>query len=179
MEPSTDKDIVFSKSVIEFITVANEFCLFTEKAADYPLSDIMSFYQKLLPLLYIKGSLLPLIARENEIIAERYVTEEQWEIIYQPLHEKFAENDSITSVHKNEYDENVIAFISISDNLSDIYQDMKDFIMLYQKGTLHAKINAVNECRRLFAEHWGYRVVNVQRAIHYLLFPERDVKDEE
>lgn len=179
METNADKDIVFSKNVLEFLTVANEFCVFTEKAENYPASDILSFYQKILPLLYIKGSLLPAIASESDTIAERYVTEEQWEGIFLTLKEKISEKGSYASVQKNDYNENSLAQSSISDNLSDVYQDLKDFIMLYQKGTLYAKINAVNECRRLFSEHWGYRAVNAHRAIHYILFPENDRKDGE
>lgn len=179
MESNIDKDIVFSKNVIEFLTVANEFCVFTEKANNYPLNDILNFYQKLLPLLYIKGSLLPAIEKESDIISERYVTEEQWEEIYMKLSEKFGENDSYSAILKNEYGDNVVAVSSISDNLSDVYQDLKDFTTLYQKGSSYAKINAVNECRQLFSEHWGYVVINAHRAIHYILFPERDIKDEE
>ena len=51
--------LVYSKNVIEFITVANEFCSFLERAEDLESDDFLSRLQKLLPFLYIKASLIP------------------------------------------------------------------------------------------------------------------------
>lgn len=179
MKPDTDKELVYSKSVIEFLTVAHEFCVFTEKTETFSQDDVLNYYQKILPLMYVKGSLLPAVANHDDIIAERFVTEEQWENVFQILHEKFAEGDSYPSIHKNDYNEWVPVTASIADNLSDVYQDMKDFVMLYQKGTQHAKENALNECRKLFSRRWGIRAIKAQMAIHRLLFSEKNINDEE
>ncbi len=179
MKPDTDKDIVYSKQVIEFLTVAHEFCVFTEKAETFSQDDVLNFYQKILPLMYVKGSLLPLVENHEDVIAERFVNEEQWENMFHLLHDKFAEGDTYTSVHKNDYNEWVPVSASIADNIADVYQDMKDFVMLYQKGTHHAKENALYECRKLFSQRWGIRTIKAQMAIHQLLFSDKTNSDEE
>ena len=48
-------DPVYSKTVLEMLTVANEYCLFLEKAEDYDRQDIIMFLQKVCPLIYIKS----------------------------------------------------------------------------------------------------------------------------
>ena len=50
--------IVYSKNVIEFVTVAAETCLFLEHAADLSRPDFIQKSVKMLPLLYLKASLL-------------------------------------------------------------------------------------------------------------------------
>ena len=58
---------------------------------------------------------------------------------------------------------------SIADNLTDVYQDLKDFIILYTKNTQTACENAAFECKLQFETHWGIRVINALKAIHLLL----------
>jgi hypothetical protein len=157
---------IYSKQVIEFITVANEYCLFFEKAENYPVDEILQYFQKIAPLLYLKGSTLPYVEVTDETFNERIVTEEMWEMVFKTLREKFAENDVYHTLDHN-YDSEES---SLSDNLADIYQDMKDFVMLYQKSFEYSKENAVSEIRRLFHQHWGIRVVNALKAIHYILY---------
>ena len=65
MKEPSDKDIVYSKNVIEFITVVNEYCLFIEKAENYSKDDIIQYMLKICPLIYLKGALLP-TGEENE-----------------------------------------------------------------------------------------------------------------
>ena len=55
---------------------------------------------------------------------------------------------------------------SISELLTDIYQDMNDFILLYQKESRAAKQNAAGECKVLFFSHWGVRIIDLLKVIH-------------
>jgi hypothetical protein len=121
------------------------------------------------PLLYLKGSLLPLVEENEDTFSERYVTEEQWEAVFKTLREKFGTED-VYYVHDHNYD---TVEVSLADNLADIYQDMKDFVMLYQKNLAFSRQNAVAQIRSLFYDHWGLRVLDALRATHNLLFKER------
>jgi len=47
-------------------------------------------------------------------------------------------------------------------------------VLLYQKPLTTFKQNAVMECKRLFASRYGFRIVNAQTAIHYLVYKEAD-----
>jgi len=165
-------EIIYSKNIIELLTVANEYCLFTEKAEQYQKEDIIYYYLKICPLLYLKGILLPSVEECDFEITERYVTEEIWEHIFISLNKKIGQEDNFLSFNNNEdVSEKNIIKQSISEQIADIYQDLKDFIILYQKNTQAAKINAVAECYRLFATHWGNKIIKLQMALHNIIFP--------
>jgi hypothetical protein len=161
---------VFSKKVLEMLTVANEYCLYIEKAEDYPREDILEYLQKLLPLLYLKASLLPDIEVEDDSAAEHFVTEEQWENLFNTLRQKFGKEDLYYIIDRSDLSEIKAIQASLSENLADIYQDMKDFILLYQKPLKISKENAVRDCRDLFISRTGSRIVDAHQDIHYLLY---------
>ena len=68
-------DIVYSHQVLEFVTVANEYCSFVEKTAHFTKKDYVTKFQKLLPLLYLKASLIPDIESDEELMTEKIVSE--------------------------------------------------------------------------------------------------------
>ena len=153
-----------SRAVIELLTVSNEYCLFLEKAEEYPVSDIKDFLQKVLPLLYLKGLLLPDINILHPEANERFVTAEQWEKIFGDLRDKFSDSDEYWTIDRS--DETITSKESMADNFADIYQDLKDFVLLYQRNTKAAQEIAVAECKRLFKIHWGERISKVLPVLH-------------
>lgn len=165
---------VASGNVLDMLTVANEFCVFTEKAGNYNPIEVYKFYSKICPLLYLKGALLPEISPDDEFIGERFVNEDQWESIYNSLLTIFSAKDNFFTL-SFETGDNIPLTASIAEHLADIYQDMKDFVLLFQKNLEYAKQNAVHECRELFISHWGARITSVMPALHTLCFAsERD-----
>ncbi|MBI9039514.1 MAG: DUF5063 domain-containing protein [Bacteroidales bacterium] len=165
---------VFSKTIIEMLTVANEFCRFMEKIDTFNKKDILEYLQKICPLLYIKGSLLPQIEVNEESTPERYITEEQWENIFNATRKKFGDDDIYFYINNHYSNEDEPVKASLAENFADIYQDLQDFVLLYQKNSIEAKENAVSECKALFETHWGYRIINSQKAIHYLLYNDQN-----
>jgi hypothetical protein len=165
---STSENLTQSKAVLEMITVAHEFCLFMEKVDAYSQEDILNYFDKIIPLLYLKGSLLPSIEVSDSSYLERYVTAETWEIIFNEVRNKLKPNDEYWVLESNTDSEAIKA--SIADNLTDIYQDLKDFVILYTKNTQTARENATSECKLLFENHWGIRSLNALNAIHQLKY---------
>jgi len=157
-----------NKNVLEMIAVAHEFNVFTEDVTKKDAVDILGFYQKILPLMYIKAALLPDIEVSDETANERYVAEEHWENVFMALKNKFDKGDSFWELDEN----NDSVKASLSEKLADIYQDTKDFVVLFQKNSLAAKENAVFEIKRLFMVHWGPRSIMVLHQIHQLLYSE-------
>ena len=155
-----------SKQVIEMITVAHDYCVFTESIKGKNLNDILSYYQKVLPLLYIKGALLPDIEVNDNSANEKYVTEEHWQEVFLAFEEKFGKEDKYWFPDQN----NDLIKESLADNLADIYQDLKDFVVLFQDNRLAAKENATSDLKRLFAVHWGERITKASHRIHLTLF---------
>lgn len=165
------------KQIVELLTVANEYCMFIEKAYDYSKEDILQYMHRMAPLLYLKGSLLPELQVENTEAYERYVTEEVWENIFNELRNKFGREDEFWFIDETNFIDDEVTKGSMAEHLTDIYQDLKDFVFLYSKNTRDAILNAVVECRKLYHTNWGTKIVRLQKNIHYLLY--RDSIDNE
>ncbi len=157
-----------TRKVLEMITVAHDYCLFMEKSDDYPLPEILSYLQKVLPLLYLKGSLLPVIEPDQEEFAERFVTEEEWENLFLILSKKFGKMDDFDVIPLETLKPEGFERLRLSECLADIYQDMKDFVLLYQKNTQAARENAVYQCTELFQKRWGLIITQCLTPIHRL-----------
>lgn len=170
--------IVYSKNVVEFVTVANEYCSTVENVSHQPVQKNLKKLQKLLPLLYIKASVLPNIERLLDDELEKYVTELDYNMLYQKWIQDLGENDSFYEVFDPSIQfgqETVTA--SVSENLLDIYQSLKDFITSYSIGNEEVMNDALAECMFHFEESWGQQLVNVLRAIHMLVYSDIDFSE--
>jgi len=172
-------EVVYSKNVIEFATVANEYCAFIEAVGQYQRKDFITRLQKLLPLLYLKAVLLPEPDIEmSDDTPEKFVSEEDYNFLLHKLEEKFGQFDAYQEVFDPsiQYSEEALE-ASISENVTDIYQDLKDFILSYRIGTLEVMNDALWECRNNFEQYWGQRLVNGLRAIHNLVYGISDLDE--
>ncbi len=160
---------VYSPMVLEFLAVAHKYCLYIEEVEKQDGDSVFDYLQKALSLLYVRGSVLPEMEVEEIELIEKYVTEEQWQTVFNDLRQKFGNSDEYWYV-ENDNPHNDLIKGSLSDNLADIYQDLKDFVILYQKPFRDAKVAAVWEIRQLFRAHWGFRVVNALKVVHYQLY---------
>lgn len=163
-------ELVISKKVIEMITVANEYCLFVEKLINYNKEDVMLYFSRIAPLLYLKGSLMPDIEVADTDANERFVTEEEWLKIYKETKEKFKENNKFSDADNTNHNDSELVTLELSELIADIYQDLKDFVLLYQKESFAAKENAVLSCRHYFKTNWGQKVIFLMKVMHFNLY---------
>jgi len=163
-----ENDPVFTRQIIEFLTVSNEFCHFCEKVEEYSKEDIVDYYRRILPLLYLKGSLVKPVTPTEPDGSERFITEEEWEILYNTVRNKLYPDDHfwISSDPRDENSE--VEKAGIGECIADIYQDMKDFLVLYQKNRHAAKENAVHDICLQFSDHWGPAATKALYALHLL-----------
>lgn len=172
-----NEEPAYSKNVLEMLTVANDFCLFIENAENYSQNEIVLYIQKVLPLIYIKSSLLPEIISDDDEMTEHFVTEEEWENVFGKLREKLGKSDEYYYLDLQEKSHLDPVGASLSENLTDIYQDLKDFVLLYQKPHKTAKENAVRDCRYLFETRTGFAIVRAHTKVHSILYKEpRDIE---
>ncbi len=157
---------VKSSTVLEMIRVAHEFCVFTDRVEKTDINEVLSFYQKVLPLMYVKGSLLPQLEEVDESFGERYVSEEHWQKVFMNIKTKFGDDEYYWEVDQNRE----LIKSSLAENIADIYQDMKDFVVLFQKTQLAAKENATADLKKFLAVHWGPRLTSSLNHIHKLIY---------
>ena len=171
--------IAYSKNVIEFITVANEFCSFLERSEDLETPVFRGRLQKILPLLYLKASLLPEFEFEAEDDLEKFVTEIDYNMIQQKVLQHTGANDDYQEVFISgmQFSESALTS-NISENVADIYQEMKDLVMSFRMLNDEVMEQAVWECKNNFASLWGQTLVNCLRAVHNLIYAENNEDDQ-
>jgi hypothetical protein len=137
---------------------------------------LLRILQRILPLMYLKASLLPQLEPFFEDGNEKFVTESDWIKIHEKLREKFGTADDYLEVFddKISYSEGPVTS-SISENIADIYQDIKDFLLLYQTGTSEVMNDAVWECRLNFETFWGQKLLNSMRAVHKFIYSGEEI----
>jgi hypothetical protein len=174
MDTSTEP--VYSRNVVEFVAVANEYCKYAEHASELKGDELIKIMQRILPLMYLKASLLPQLEPFFEDGNEKFVTESDWVALNDTLREKFGTANDFPEVFDEKAEETgEPAILTISENMSDIYQDMKDFLLLYQTGTSEVMNDAVWECRMNFETFWGQKLVNSLRAIHRFIYSGEEI----
>ncbi|MCU4155452.1 DUF5063 domain-containing protein [Carboxylicivirga sp. A043] len=172
--------IVYSKNVIEFVTVAKEYCTFLETADEINRKQFVTVATRIIPLLYLKASVLPKVEPELEETIEKTVDEMTYAQIQEGVTAKLGRFNDYLEVFNTDMqrsDTPVIAFIG--EDMADIYQDLKDFISAYRLGVTEIMNDALAEVVTNFELYWGQRMVNTLRALHAVLHGEDDLTEEE
>lgn len=180
MEDSNIQHIVYSKNVVEFVTVANEYCGTVEKVNNVSAQENLLKLQKILPLLYLKATMLPRVENVLDEELEKYVTELDYNVLHQKWLQLLGENDSYYEVFDPSIQfgqETVTA--SMAESLMDIYQDVKDFLIAYSIGNEDVMNDALFDCLYHFEDSWGQLLVNVLRAVHMLVYSGIDLEEKE
>lgn len=172
---------VYDKNTLEFVTVAFEFCSWIEKTAEYDLFRFVNNATKLLPLLYLKATLLPEVDElDEEIDTAHFITEETYDAVRNRIAGLLGEHDSYleTFLPDMQYsDTPIVAFIS--ENLADLYQDVGDFVALFRQGYEKTMLQALAECTENFRLYWGQKLLNALKALHMIRYSEEiNLKEE-
>lgn len=174
-------DIVFSRDTVEFVTVAAEFCAYVERANEHTRKEFVGTMLKILPLLYLKAQMLPMEERASEDDLEDFVTEDSYEILRMTIAGLLADKDIYLDVFVEDmkYSDTPISR-NISEDIADIYQDVKNFVCLFQTSINETMHDAIIECNEHFRQYWGQRTVNTLRALHDIAYnSEPDEEDNE
>ena len=174
-----ESQTIFDKNVIEFVTVAAEFFAFLERAERMKRSTFVDTSLKLLPLLYLKASMLPKCETIGDEAPETYVTEEIYEILRINLSGLMGDKDDYLDVFVQDmvYSDQPIKK-SISEDLADIYQDIKDFIFGFQLGLNETMNDSLAICQENFGTLWGQKLVNTLRALHDVKYNQLEEEEE-
>ncbi|MBI5539050.1 MAG: DUF5063 domain-containing protein [Bacteroidia bacterium] len=173
------KSIIYSRNVVEFATVAREYCAFLENVKTHSRKSFISASQKLLPLLYYKTSILPETEPLFDEGNEKFVTEDFYFDVQNNLKQLLGPHDDFLEIYDPRANEGEGLYTaSISEYLTDIWQDLKNFTMLYQVGKAEVMNDALWECHSNFQEYWGIRLANAIRAMHVLLYTGIDLEQE-
>lgn len=159
--------IAYHKDVIEFVAVAAELCHFLESEEEMERMEWVERMLRLLPLLYLKALMLPEVEVVNEELPPTFVREEDYLWMASRISEVMGEEDIYLDVFVDEMkysDRPISAFVS--ENLADLYQDIRNFVSVYQFELTNQMQDALAICRENFLLYWGQKLVNVLRPLH-------------
>ncbi len=164
-------NIVYSPTVIDFVTVAVEFCAFLENGEAVSRERWIDKILKLLPLMYIKASLLPKTVEINDESPETFVKEEDYARVSATVSSIMGEEDVYLDVFVEDmkYSERPVSAF-VSENIADIYQDVRNFVSVYQYGLTDQMNDALFVCQQNFQSYWGQKLINVLRPLHSVLY---------
>ncbi len=171
---------IYQRDVLEFTTVAVQFCAYLEDLEGRRRAEFVDTMVKLLPLLYLKGTLMPAYENMDGGYVSDYVTEENYDIIRNNVAYVMADRDDYLDVFMSDMkysDEPIL--MTVSENIADIYQDIKNFAYIYKIGVDEEKLTALENCKRNFTTDWGQKLVNVLRAIHEVKYTTDDTDDQD
>jgi len=162
----------FDKNTVEFVTVAAEYCAFMEQMGERDADSTLDVLCKLLPLVYLKASMLP--DREPEdLYLEESVTEQDYDEIRMRTSRLLGEKDDYLEVFVEDmkYSDTPVRRC-ISEDLADIYQALGNFVQSYRSGLEEIMSESVAVCKEGFRTYWGQTLANTLRAVHNVRYEE-------
>ncbi len=160
---------VYAPEILEFVRLANEYCKWLEEADQESSMKFIENAVKILPDIYHRV----LLFQETEPVLEggneKFVTEQDWSEIFQKiLHQLGQHNSYLRLANDQEFDRSDLVTHTISEDLSDIYQDLKDFTSQFRQGVEEIMNDAVWELMSNFDQYWGVKLLNSLKALHNL-----------
>jgi len=167
-------DFLVAPKTKEFVKICRRYFEYLETMPDKKISDFWLVQLQLLPKIYTGLFNLPQIKEHYSSEIEKFVTENDYNKTFLNLVafigavDKF--NDFSDLGHPGSAK---VTEISLSEILTDIYQELKDFVLLYETGTIDNMNDAIVECLDTFGRYWGVKLLSATRIIHVNLYQQR------
>lgn len=171
---------IYSKDVLDFVKLAADYCLKLEHCREATPRELVKGMLSSLPYLYIKASdLLETAMVESAFSTDPQVTEDDYNFVRNGIYDVLGRYDEYLDVFVEDmkYSDKPI-LRSVSEELADIYQDLRNFLAAYRDGIEEMMAAALWEVLDNFKEYWGQKCVNVMRALHDILYQQMDYADE-
>ncbi|MDF1575746.1 MAG: DUF5063 domain-containing protein [Bacteroidales bacterium] len=173
-------NFVYSPEMVEFVRAANAFCTFLEQLQGSEGREFMKVSLEHLSTVYstflFTGETEPVM----ESPAEPTVTEQEWSALFQRVSLILGpHNDILRMAREEEYDRSELVNHTISEDVADLYQELRDFIYSYSLGMEELMNDAAWELKVRFNEHWGAKLLRALQALHELYVSGVDPNEKE
>jgi hypothetical protein len=160
---------VYSSEMVEFVRKANEFCNYLEQLKGTEGRKFITESVKHLSGIYhfflCTGKSEPVL----DSTAEATVTEQEWSALYQKISMILGpHNDIFRMAEVHEFDRSEMVNHTISEDLADLFQELRDFTTIYSLGVDELMNDAAWELGERFAEHWGTKLLRALLALNEL-----------
>jgi len=164
-------ETVLSKQTEDFVRTALEFCVLVEKHTQSGREFFIDNMIKVLPLLYLKVSVIPAIEENYDSDLETKVSEKMYNQVEESVSALLGnENLYLETFHPDIRLSDSPVAVKISEDLADIYQDLGNFIAVFKNGQKETMNDSLALCIQNFEKYWGQRLLNALRALHYIKY---------
>lgn len=162
-------NFVYSSELLAFVKAANTCCSYLEELKSdegrafiiESLKHLSTVYTTFLEL----GETEPVL----ESGLEPAVTEQEWSALFQKVAGVLGPyNDILRVAGEEEFDRSELVNHTISEDLADLYQELKDFTVSYSLGIEELMNDAAWEMKVRFGEQWGTKLLRALLALHEL-----------
>ena len=167
-------DSLIAPQTKEFVKLCRSYLEYLEKLPDKNIADFWTVQLRLLPEIYASMSYLPQVDVRYSSDVEKFVTEREYNSIFVNLVAYVGALDRFTDfIDLSHPGATKVTQASLSEMLTDIYQELKDFVLLYETGTLENMNDALVECFETFGKYWGVKLLSATRIVHVNLYQHR------
>lgn len=164
--PIPAQEIIHSDLFIDFYASANMFCSLIESCEEGKEEDFIGLTQSHLLLLYDLGRQLPWV--------DLHINEDSASVFdFDYLKTFHSAGESLEEVFywhvfdPTDMNETDPVCSDLRDDITDIYKDLKEAILLYETGADAAVEQAIWKFKFGFEHHWGDHCINALYALHF------------
>ena len=171
---------IFAQGTIDFVTVAAEFCAYLEQSSDRSKEHFVDTMLKLLPFLYVKAHLVKRVESNGDFLPDDKVTEEDYNWIRNIIYSILGNDDDYEElVFDPNTQSDETKWSSISENLADMYQSLRNFVSAYQIGIEDCMHDALWLVMDQFELFWGKCLVDSLSRLHQVKYKITGDSDED
>lgn len=169
---------IYAHDTLEFVTVAAEYCALLEKNEEQTAEALVSTLLKLLPLLYMKAQLLPLVETDGAFMPDDQVTEDDYNYVRNGIYSLLKERDEYEMlVWDEDMQTEESRWCSVSEGLADVYQALRNFVAVYQQRVEACMPDALWQLRDSFELYWGQTLLDTLRQLHRIRYSMKNEED--
>lgn len=178
-EYSSQSGPMLNADTLEMVSLAQAYCQLVEQPDAQSASEWARQALQLLPKLYLKGLALSQTVEYDETIdeIEHIVTEDDYNAIREGVAAVLGAYDDYldTFVEDMKFSDKPI-LKTISEDLADVYQDIRNFVAAWDGGYDEVMRAALQEIASGFGSYWGGRLLSAMRALHEVAYnlPDED-----
>jgi len=162
--------------VRDFIKTAGDFCLLLEKASQLKTGELFNELQQVLPQIYMKAAQLPQPKYCYEEEIARFVKEDDYARIHDSLQKKFELFTGITGMSPGTLpNQHELVSFSMAESFADLYEELKNFVKLYDVGLPQSMNDAVWLCHKSFEQNLGIKVIESLKSLHTLMYNQKSL----
>ena len=171
LDDNERSEVFLSKQTEDFVRTALEYCVLVEKHTQSGREFFINNMIKVLPLLYLKVSVIPPMEENYDSDLETKVNEDMYNRVEESVSNLLGnDNFYLETFHPDiRLSDSPIA-VKISEDIADIYQDLGNFIAVFKNGRKETMNDSLALCVQNFEKYWGQRLLNALRALHYIKY---------